>query len=192
MQRWTFRRAIAPAALAALLTAAAAHAAEVGGVKLEERVSVGGKELVLNGAGIRSRAIFKVYVGALYLPAKAGDLAATLAQSPRRVQMTLLRNVGADDLVGALVDGMSANHSPAEMAALKPQTDQLVALMKSIGEAKTGDVVTLDLVDGETRVGHNGKPIGAVAGAGFADALIRIWLGDKPVQADLKKAMLGG
>ena len=183
--RWTL-------ALASLAVAASALAAEVGGVKLDDRVTVGGKELVLNGAGVRSRAIFKVYVGALYLPAKAGDLAATLAQSPRRVQMTLLRNLGSDDLVGALVDGMNANNSPQEMAAVKAQTDQLITIMKSIGEAKTGDVVTMDFVDGETRVGHNGKAIGAIAGVAFNDALMKIWLGDKPVQADLKKAMLGG
>jgi long-chain acyl-CoA synthetase len=131
-------------------------------------------------------------VAALYLPAKAAELPAALAQKPRRVQMTLLRNVGADDLVQALVDGMNANNTPQDMAAVKPQTDQLVTVMKSIGEAREGDVVALDFVDGETRVGHNGKAIGAIAGAAFNDALLKIWLGDKPVQADLKKAMLGG
>ena len=89
--------------LALLALAAPAMAAEVAGVKLQETVSVGGKDLVLNGAGVRTRMVFKVYVAALYLPAKAADLPATLAQSPRRVQMTLLRNVGADDLVQALV-----------------------------------------------------------------------------------------
>ncbi len=175
-----------------LALAVPALAAEVAGVKLQETASVGGKELVLNGAGVRTRMVFKVYVAALYLPAKAADLPAALAQSTRRVQMTLLRNVGADDLVGALVDGMTANNSAQEMAAVKAQTDQLVSIMKSIGEAKTGDVVALDFADGETRVGHNGKAIGAIAGAPFNDALLKIWLGDKPVQADLKKAMLGG
>jgi long-chain acyl-CoA synthetase len=167
-------------------------AAEVGGVKLQDTTNVGGKDLVLNGAGVRTRVMFKVYVAALYLPAKAADLQATLAQTPRRVQLTLLRNVGADDLVGALVEGMNANNSAQDMAAVKPQTDQLVTIMKSIGEAKTGDVVALDFVEGQTRVGHNGKAIGAIVGAPFNDALMKIWLGDKPVQADLKKAMLGG
>ncbi len=177
---------------AGLLLAGPVTAAEVGGVKLDDRASVGGAALVLNGAGIRSRLMFKVYVGALYLPAKSADLQAVLAHGTRRVQMSLLRNVGADDLVGALVDGIKANHDPAQVAALQPQTDQLVTIMKGIGEAKTGDVVTLDLVDGQTLVGHNGRALGAIAGAAFNDALMRIWLGDKPAQADLKKAMLGG
>jgi len=87
---------------------------------------------------------------------------------------------------------MKATSSAQELAAVKAQTDQLVTVMKSIGEAKTGDVVALDFVGGETRVSHNGKSIGSITGAPFNDALMRIWLGDKPVQADLKKAMLGG
>ena len=59
------------AAVAAFLLAGTAMAAEVGGVKLDDKASVGGQELVLNGAGIRTRAVFKVYVGSLYVPAKA-------------------------------------------------------------------------------------------------------------------------
>ena len=74
--------------LAALCLSTYALAAEVGGVKLADKATVGGQELVLNGAGIRTRAIFKVYVGSLYLPAKTQDLAGVLAMAPRRVQLT--------------------------------------------------------------------------------------------------------
>jgi len=83
--------------------AGAAGAAEVGGVKLDDRASVGGQTLVLNGAGVRTRAIFKVYVGSLYVPEKAATLDAVLARTPRRVQLNLLRNLSADQLVDALV-----------------------------------------------------------------------------------------
>jgi long-chain acyl-CoA synthetase len=147
---------------------------------------------VLNGAGIRSKLMFKVYVGALYVPAKAASLEAVLAKVPRRVQLTLLRDLSADDLVGALVEGLEANNTPAELAAIKAQTDQMVALMKAIGQARTGGVVTIDFVDSETRLAYAGKSLGAIAGAPFNGALMRVWLGDKPAQADLKKAMLGG
>jgi len=172
--------------------AGAALAAEVAGVKLDDKASVDGKELVLNGAGVRTRAVFKVYVGSLYLPAKASTAASALASGPRRVQLNLLRNLSADQLVDALVDGLKDNTSDAEFAALKAQTDQLVTIMKSFGEVKEGNVVTLDYVDGGTRIGLNGQPKGQVAGNPFNQALTRIWIGDKPVQGDLKKAMLGG
>jgi len=179
-------------AVFAALFAAAALAAEVGGVKLADKASVGGQELVLNGAGIRTKAIFKVYVGSLYLPAKASDLAGVLAKGPRRIQMNLLRDLTADQLVDSLNDGLKDNNTEAELAAVKAQQTQLTSIMKAFGEAKEGNVVTMDFVDDATVVGLNGASKGTIPGAAFNRALTRIWLGDKPIQADLKKAMLGG
>jgi long-chain acyl-CoA synthetase len=180
--------------LLTLLLAAAlpAWAAEVAGVKLDDKASLGGQDLVLNGAGIRTRAIFKVYVASLYLPAKATDLASVLGKAPRRIQLTLLRDVAADQFVGALNDGLKDNNSEAELAAVKAQSDQMTAIMKAFGEVKEGNVVTLDFVDGATRIGLNGTAKGTLAGEAFNKALTKIWLGDKPVQPDLKKSLLGG
>jgi long-chain acyl-CoA synthetase len=175
-----------------LCLGAPAFAADVGGVKLDDKVALGGQELVLNGAGIRTRVMFKVYVGSLYLPAMAADLPGVLAKAPRRIQMNLLRTLSPDQLVDALNDGLKDNNSEAELAAVKAQTDQLMAIMKAFGEAKEGNVVTLDFVDGATVVGFNGASRGSIPGDAFSRALTKIWLGDKPVQADLKKAMLGG
>jgi len=103
-----------------------------------------------------------------------------------------LRNLTADELVGALLDGLNDNNPAAEMAALKAQTDQLVSIMKSFKEVKEKDVVALDYVDGGTQVVFDGAVKGTIPGEAFNKALMRIWLGDKPVQADLKKALLGG
>ena len=184
-------RKIIVAAIAIAAFAGAALAAEVAGVKLDDKASVGGKELMLNGAGVRTRAVFKVYVGSLYLPAKTNTAAGALASGPRRVQLNLLRNLSADQLSDALVEGLKENTSDAEFTAIKPQTEQMVAIMKSFGEVKEGNVVTLDYIEGSTRIALNGQAKGQVAGDPFNQALTRIWIGDKPVQADLKKAMLG-
>ena len=176
----------------ALLLAAPAFALDVGGVKLDDSATVGGQPLVLNGAGIRTRVMFKVYVASLYLPAKTSDAAAVLTKAPRRIQMNLLRTLAPDQLVDALNDGLKDNNSDAELAAVKAQTDQLMGIMRSFGEVKEGSVVTLDFVDGATAVGLNGTTRGTVSGEAFNKALTKVWLGDKPAQADLKKALLGG
>jgi long-chain acyl-CoA synthetase len=173
-------------------SAFAAIAAEVGGVKLNDKLSIAGTDLVLNGAGVRTRLVFKVYVASLYLPKKVTDLQGVLAQSPRHIELDMLRTLSADQLLDALNEGLEANNTAAEMAAVKPQADQLAATMKAFKEVKEGDVVTLDYVDGATRVGLNGQAKGMIAGEAFNAALTRIWLGDKPVQGDLKKALLGG
>jgi len=182
------------AALAAALLAitADAGAAEVGGVKLDDRASVGGQELVLNGAGVRTRAVFKVYVGSLYVPVKTTAASAVLASVPRRVRLDLLRNLSGDQLVDALVDGLKENNAAAELEAVKPQVDELVRIMKGFGDVKEGAVITLDYVDGATRIAQDGAAKGSVPGEAFNRALMRIWLGERPVQGDLKKAMLGG
>jgi len=184
------RRKFLLACLSTLL-ALPALAAEVGGVKLDDKATVGGKELVLNGAGIRMKMVFKVYVASLYLPAKSNNLAGVLASDPRRVQLNLLRDLSADDLAGALVDGIKDTSTAEQAAAIKPQTDQLLSIMKSIGKAKTGDVVTMDYVGGDTVVAFNGQVKGKIPGEPLNTALMRIWMADKPVQDDLRKAMLG-
>ena len=171
---------------------AAAGAAEVAGVKLPDRQNVGGAELLLNGAGLRTRAIFRVYVGSLYLPAKATTLEAVVAKAPRRIQMNMLRNVSADQLLGTLVDGIHDNTTDAERAAVKPQIDQLVSVAKGFGDIREGSIVTLDAVDGGTRLSLDGQAKATIPGEPFNVILTRIWLGEKPAQADLKRAMLGG
>lgn len=167
-------------------------ALEVGGVQLADRASVAGQEVVLNGAGIRTRAFFKVYVGSLWLPAKANSLAGVLSKGPRRVQLDLLRNLTPDQLVDALVDGLKDNNGEAELAAIKPQVDQMVTTMKAFGNVKEKDVVTIDFANGATHIGLNGQAKASIPGEAFNAALTKVWLGDKPAQADLRKAMLGG
>jgi hypothetical protein len=180
------------ALLCALAIGGAAQAAEVGGVNLPDKASVGGQELVHNGAGVRTRAIFKVYVGSLYVPAKATTTAAVLAKGPRRIQMNVLRDLTPDQLVDALVEGLKDNNSAADLAAIKAQSDQMVTVMKSFGPVNEKDVVTLDFVNGATQIGLNGTAKGSIPGDVFNAALTKVWLGDKPAQDDLKKAMLGG
>ena len=180
------------AAIAVLAVAAGAWAAEIEGVKLDDKTVLGGQELVLNGAGVRKRAIFKVYVGSLYVPTKSRSAQEVLGKSPRRIQLNLLRDLSSDQLIGALMDGLKQNLSQAEMQAISIQTGEFAAIMKAFGAAKEGSVVTLDFVGGATKISLNGTERGTIDGAAFNDALTRIWIGEHPAQADLKQAMLGG
>ncbi len=171
-----------------------ALAAEVAGVNVDERVQVGSSELQLNGAGVRTRLIFKVYVGALYLLERKSGTAEVLAlKGTKRVSMTLLRDLGARQLTDALEQGMRANHSEVEIAALRERLDALLAVMNEIGSAKEKTVITLDFrPESGTGVTVDGASRGKlIPGEDFFVALLKIWLGDKPVDADLKKAMLG-
>lgn len=171
-----------------------ANAAEVAGVKIDDTARVAGTDLKLNGAGLRSKAIFKVYAMGLYLQDKQATPSAVLAASgPKRVHLRMLRNVDADDLSEALAEGVNDNHSEAEVKALSPRLAVLVALMNEIKEAKTGLAIDLDWVPAAgTQVTIGGQARGKpIAGEDFYRALLRIWVGDKPVSGDLKKSLLG-
>lgn len=183
--------------LLALLFATAvisAQAAEVHGVKLDDSAQVGDSALVLNGAGIRTKVVFKVYVGALYLAAKKTDAAAVLADTgAKRVSLHMLRSLSAEKLVHALDEGLEANNSAAELAAIEPQIKAFRQHMAAGGALKEGDVIVLDYVPSKgTQASLNGKALGITEGEAFNQALLKVWLGEYPVDADLKKAMLGG
>jgi Chalcone isomerase-like len=174
---------------------AMAQAVEREGVKFEPAAQVGGAALQLNGTGVRTRAIFKVYAAGLYVPQKATTAAALLAQKgPRRLSLTMLRNVDADSFAGPLNEGLRNNHTEAQIAAFKPQIDGMNAALKAIDEAKKGDVLHFEyLPDSGTRITVNGQQKGPnMPGEDFFAAMLRIWLGDKPADADLKKGLLGG
>ena len=189
------KRLLASAALSIVTLAAGAQPVEIEGVKLDASAQVGGAALQLNGAGVRTRAFFKVYVAGLYVPQKAGDAGALLAQKgARRIVIAMLRSVDAETFAGALNDGLKANHSDAQLAGWKTQIDALNANLKAVGEAKKGDLIHFEYVpEAGTRVMVGGQPRGSVIpGEDFFTAVLRIWIGDNPVDAGLKKGMLGG
>jgi len=175
------------------LAAFSASGAEVAGVKLDDKTQVESRELVLNGAGLRKRVVFNVYVLGLYLPEKKSDPAAVLQLAgPKRAEIHMLRDVGAEQFTDALIEGLRENHSEADYKSLEPRVKDLAGIFAEIKEAKKGMVIALDWTGAATRLMVNGKPAGTpIPGEDFYRALLRIWIGDKPVQNDLKKALLG-
>jgi hypothetical protein len=185
----TWRLAIGIVGLAAV-----ASAAEVGGIRVDERISLGASELVLNGAGLRKRAFFRVYVAALYLTEKRTSPQDVLALGgPKRLSITLLRNLSTRQLVDALRDGIRQDSSPEEQQAVKGRIDALLADLLAVRQGRKGDVLTVDwLPDAGTLVALNGEVKShAIPGEDVYRALLKVWLGDRPASGGLKKALLG-
>ena len=189
------RRVLALFSLSLVIaTASFGQTVSVEGVKFEPTATVGATSLVLNGAGLRTRAFFKVYAAGLYVPQKSSDAATLLAQAgSRRMSIGMLRDVDAATFASSLIEGLKSNHTEQQLAAIGPQVEQLQATLKGIGEVKKGDAIQLDWIpDSGTRIVINGQPRGEpIPEAKFFTALLRIWLGDKPADSSLKKALLG-
>jgi hypothetical protein len=180
---------------AALLAASyCTQAFEVAGVKLDDTVHVANADLKLNGAGVRYKAIFKVYVAGLYLKDKKTTVPDILAsQGPRRVTIVMLRDLSNEDFGRGFMQGIQQNTDKAEKAKMTMQFLRFGELFASVPELKKGDVMVCDWIPGTgTVVSLNGKKMGEpYPDLAFNNALLRIWLGDKPVDSGLKKAMIG-
>jgi hypothetical protein len=176
-----------------ILASVAAPAASIDGVNVPDSLTAatGGPVLLLNGAGVREKLFFDIYVGALYLPAKSSNAEAILASpDPACVTMHFLyKEVSREKIVGAWKDGLAANHNAAEMQALRPQLDKFNALFHTVHRGE--DIRMCYLPGTGTEVRINGEQRGTVPGESFFHALLGIWLGAHPVSADLKKDMLG-
>lgn len=179
---------------AATLPSVANAAQVVAGVTFDDRCEVAGQSLVLNGAGLRTKLILKVYAVALYLPGRDRSPGAVLAQpGPKSIHITMLRDVRGRDLSEALVKGMVANLSPRELVALQSRLDDLHTTLMSAGDAKKGDVIQLDyLPSSGTHIVLGGQPLGKdIPGEDFYQGLLKIWIGEKVADKDLKADLLG-
>jgi hypothetical protein len=178
----------------ALALGGAAQAIEVGGIKFDDTAKVAGKELKVNGAGVRVRIVVKVYAMVLYLPEKKDTPAGVFdTQGPRRFSLGLLREVTGDDLGQAFMAGITANTDKAERSKFVNQLAQFGETFVNIPQGKKGDIITVDWVpDTGTVMTLNGKSIGEpMKDIAFYNAILKIWLGDKPVDSSLKPALLG-
>jgi hypothetical protein len=177
-----------------VLSQASVATTEVSGIKVDDEASVANQRLVLNGAGVRYRAIFKVYVAALYLPQKKETLKDIIAlPGAKRVAVTMLREVSSDELGQALLTGIRKNSTPDETRRFGLQLIRIGDIFGKIPKLKKGESFSVDWVPGSgTVVLVDGKPVAeAIPDEAFYDAILKIWLGDDPADANLKPAMLG-
>lgn len=181
-------------ACAACLASTAVPAAVLEGVQFDDAIKMGQSHLHLNGLGLRAVSIIKGYAAGLYLTERATTAEAVIhAKGPKRLQLHMLREARPHDFNKALVSGMRKNATEAELQALSERIGQLERIIDSIGSTKKGDTINLDFVpERGTTLSMNGTPRGdTIAGADFYNALLEIFVGDRPVDAKLKKGLLG-
>src|SRR5437763_9477295 len=173
-----------------LLVPIAASAATVAGVNMEDKTTVNGQTLVLNGVGLRKKLFIKIYVGGLYLPAKMSNPASILgSDSPRRMVLHFLYSVSKDQMCDAWQEGLEAN-TPNSSAEVKGGFKTLCSLMEPIPK---GNLLVITYVPGTgTTVEVNGKVKGTIPGKATAAAIVATWIGPKPAMGnDFKNAVLG-
>ncbi|MDB5849571.1 MAG: hypothetical protein JWP29_3323 [Rhodoferax sp.] len=171
-----------------------AVAATMEGVQFDDSTKLAGSQLQLNGLGLRGVSILKGYVAGLYLSRKASTAEeAMAAPGPKRVQMRLLIDAPPQVFNKALLSGIRKNANEAQQAALKERTDQFESMIDAAGSLHQGDTVNLDFVPGKgMTLAVNGKQQpSAIPGDDFYNAVLGIFVGEHPVDAKMKKGLLG-
>lgn len=174
----------------ALLLPHTLMAKEVSGVQVAETVTLDSQTLQLNGAGVRSKFFMDLYVGSLYLPAALSSTAAVIDAPVAAIRLNITSGmITSEKMRDTITEGFE--QATAENTAdIQPQIDTFMALFKE--EIKEGDQFTLvaNKARGVTAY-KNGQEQATIEGEMFRQALLKIWLGDKPAQKSLKEAMLG-
>lgn len=186
------RLAVLACAWAAL--GASAAQVDVAGVKLSDTLDLRGSTLQLNGAGVRYKAVFKVYAAGLYMGKKVSTPEEALAApGPKRVAITMLRDIDADELGRFFTKGVEENSPKSEMVNLIPGLLRMGRMFSDQKQLKAGDTFTIDWLPGTgTLVTVRGVPQpDPVKEPAFFNALLRIWLGPAPADWKLKDALLG-
>jgi Chalcone isomerase-like len=174
--------------------AAGAVTVDVAGVKLEDTIDVRGSKLVLNGAGVRYKAVFKVYAAGLYLGKKAGTTDDVLAApGTKRMTITMLRDIDSAELGKLFSRGMEDNMDKAAFSKLIPGVLRMSEVFSNHKKLLAGENFIVDWVPGTgTVLTVKGKIEGEpFKEPEFFNALMRIWLGPNPADWKLKDALLG-
>jgi Chalcone isomerase-like len=189
-----FKSVLFCAAIIAGAGSAVAATVEINNVKLEDSVDVKGNKLLLNGAGTRYKGPFKVYVAGLYLGKKAATLDEVVSQpGPKRLSVTMVRDIDAGELGKLLTRGVEDNTSKSEMSKLIPGLIRMGQMFSDHKKLAVGDNFTVDWTPGTgTIVTVKGKvEADPFKEAEFFKALMSIWMGPVPADWKLKDALLG-
>ncbi|WP_295957347.1 chalcone isomerase family protein [Rhodoferax sp.] len=180
--------------LGMLAASAPVWAVTVAGVAYTDSLDQRGTVLQLNGAGVRYKAVFKVYAAGLYLPKKASTPEDVMAMpGPKRISITMLREIDANELGKLFTRGVEDNTGRGELSKLVPSLYRMGQVFAEQKKLLPGDTFELDWMPGVgTVLLVKGKPQGEpFPEAEFFNALLRIWLGPSPADWKLKDALLG-
>lgn len=175
--------------LVSLMSVTTVQAGTLAGVTMADQATIGDKSLVLNGIGVRTATMMKVkvYVIGLYLQSKSSDAKEIINSNlAKRIEMQFVRDVSAEDLKKGWSEGFKNN--AGDLVNIQ---SEILKFNSSMRDMKEGDRLVIEFDMSHVVVSINDEKIKTIAGATFQRALLRIWLGPKPPNKELKAGILG-
>jgi Chalcone isomerase-like len=174
------------------------------GVGFSETMNQEGTDLMLAGAGVRSKMMVKVYAGALYLDSAAKSALEPMKHKASKPDQSLydaisdsnfgklfllhfVRDVESDKITEAFRESLEKN---IDMKSPDTQKDAEAFLTASKVDMKEGQEMKIYIKGDEVTVTTPSGSAQAIKNARLAGAVARIWLGKNPISEDLKKGMV--
>lgn len=168
---------------------------EIGGHLFRGLIKIGNSPLVLNGDGIRTLNGKPLYAVGLYLPTftQREDTAKALIGA-RRTEIVILQSLNAGEFIDSLHQGILNNTNETAREFIKEELLQLERVMDELVDMIPGDQVDFDWIPNKgTFITYNEEVLGTpIRGKALYDAVLLIWLGQNPLDEQLKKELLTG
>lgn len=164
---------------------------EIAGIKFPDKMIVGERALILNGAGIRDKFFMDLYVGGLYLKQRSIDFQKIIASDDTMaIKLHIVSSlITSEKMKNAVIEGFEKSTAD-KVAPIQKEIDRFIAVFKQ--EIKENDIYDMTFVPGKgVEIYKNNKLYDTIAGLNFKKALFGIWLCGDPAQKSLKNDMLG-
>ncbi|CAM3047621.1 chalcone isomerase family protein [Moritella viscosa] len=173
---------------AVLLSFSVNAAQEVSGVSVPDNVSLEGTSLNYQGAGVRSKFFIDLYVGSLFTQKANKDV--VKSQDVSAIRLNIISGlITSDKMVSAINDGFDGA-TEGNTAPISAEIAEFIGVFSE--EIVKGDQFTLVSTPGKGLVTYkNNEKLSTINNDDFRQAVLSIWLGDKPADDDLKDDMLG-
>ena len=161
---------------------------------LADSIHLANQRLQLNGQAVGQRFVFKIYTIGLYLQEPTNRSQDVLqAQGPRRLAIAMLREISGEEFADAIKDFLAESvdqFSPHVLGQVRSLCHAITQLPAGLPK---GSLLTIDWVPGTGAVVELNrerlvKPSNDVA---FFNALLNVWLGEKPLDPSIKANLLG-
>lgn len=174
-----------------LLFVSPASGQVIEGVDLPETLSIGNSQLILNGAGVRTKWFLDLYVAGLYLD-KANDQPGQIitAEQPMAIRLVVTSSmISSSKMENGIRKGFS-NATAGHISHLQERIERFIDVFRS--PINPGDIFMMSYQPGSgVEILKNGKVVNLIEGLDFKQALFGIWLSEAPAQEKLKQALLG-
>ncbi|HBH61630.1 MAG TPA: hypothetical protein DDX85_07830 [Nitrospiraceae bacterium] len=162
-------------------------AVQINGVYFHDSVTVSGNVMKIRGAGVLKWLFFNVYAAALYLPPDVSSRD-VLEDVPKKMEFHYLSDMKAEQFTESGEPLLLKNASADELAQIREKIDAINIMYRDV---KKGERYSLTYMPGKgTELALNGQVLGRIEGYDFAAVYYRIWLGENPVDDDLKEMLL--